>query len=118
VLPGLLGHLEAIIQLLEIPQPPTAHCNLRASASEVAQYIGAIYFDMQDYILVCSYYEVATKAAEEAESTTLQATSLGRKSSLFIYSDNSREAVLTLEKAQHIATDHCSATILAWLAAC
>jgi tetratricopeptide (TPR) repeat protein len=117
VLPGLLGHLEGVIRLLETPQSPMVYRHLRACASEVAQYIGALYFDIQDYISAHSYYEVATQAAEEAENTTLQATSLGRKSSLFIYSGNSHKAVLILEKAQKIAASRSSVTTLAWLAA-
>jgi len=117
VLPGLLGHLEAIIRLLESSQSPTSCRSLSASASEVAQYIGAIYFDMQNYIPACAYYVVATKSAEEAENATLQATSLGRKSSLFVYSGRPREAVPILERAQQIATHHSPAATLAWLAA-
>ena len=117
ILSGLLGHLDGFIQLLEIPQSPTVYRHLRASVSEVAQYIGAIYFDIQDYLSARSYYEVAMKAAEEAENRTLQATSLGRKSSLFIYSGNSQEAIFILEKAHQIATNHSPAPICAWLAA-
>lgn len=116
LLSGFLGHLETVTQLLRRSQPPTVHTRLCAIASEIAQHLGAIYFDMKVYVPAQEYYKVSIEAAQEANDYTLWAVGLGRMSSLPLYSDQPQEALPLLQEAQHLAAQHSTATIRAWLA--
>jgi transcriptional regulator with XRE-family HTH domain/tetratricopeptide (TPR) repeat protein len=116
LLSGFLGHLETVTQLLQISQPPTIHKRLCIIASEIAQYLGAILFDMKEYASARAYYHVSIEAAQEANDFTLWAVGLGRMSSLPIYSDLPQKALPHLRQAQELASQHCKATTRAWLA--
>lgn len=116
LLSGFLGHLETVTQLLRRSQPPTVHTRLCAIASEIAQHLGAIFFDMKVYVPAQEYYKVSIEAAQEANDYTLWAVGLGRMSSLPIYSNQPQEALPLLQEAQHLAAQHSTATIRAWLA--
>jgi transcriptional regulator with XRE-family HTH domain len=116
LLQGFLGHLETVTRLLHGSQSPIAHKRLCVVASEIAQFIGAIYFDMNDYITARAYYNVSIETAQEGGNHTLWATALGRMASLPTYSNYPREALPLLYEAQQVATDHSSASVLAWLA--
>lgn len=115
LLKGFLGHLETVEQLLRFANPPAVHNHLCAIASEIAQHIGAIYFDMSNYPLAKSYYKVSIEAAKEASNHALWAVGLGRMSSLPIYSNNPHEAIPLLQEAQEIAIRHSPPQINAWL---
>lgn len=115
-LKGFHGHLETVEQLLQYTQPPTVHKHLCTIASEIAQRIGAIYFDMNNYSVAMSYYKVSIEAAREADNHILWAVGLGRMSSLPIYSNNPHDAVPLLQEAQKVAVKHSPPQIAAWLA--
>jgi len=116
LLGGFKGHLETVEQLLRRPQSSATYKHLCSLASETAQYIGAIYFDMNDYSTAKAYYKVSIEAAKEAENHTLCAVGLGRMSSLPIYTDNPHEAIPLLREARRVARQHSPASICAWLA--
>jgi len=116
LLSGLQGHLETVTKLLQISQPPTIHQHLCIIASETAQYLGAIFFDMKDHPSARAYYHVSIEAAQEANDYSLWAVGLGRMSSLPIYSDLPQKALPHLRQAQDLASRHDVATTRAWLA--
>lgn len=116
LLSGFLGHLETVTKLLQISQPPTIHQRLCIIASEIAQYVGAIFFDMKDYPSARAYYHVSIEAAQEANDYSLWAVGLGRMSSLPIYSDLPQKALPHLRQAQDLASRNSAVTTRAWLA--
>jgi transcriptional regulator with XRE-family HTH domain len=116
LLKGFIGHLETVEQLMQCTHPPAVHTHLCAITSEIAQHIGAIYFDMSNYPLARSYYKVSIEAATEANNHTLCAVGLGRMSFLPIYSNNPHEAIPLLQEAQEVAMRHSPPQINAWLA--
>lgn len=116
LLKGFLGHFETVEHLLRYTQPPAVHIRLCAIASEIAQCIGAIYFDMSNYPLARSYYTVSIEAAREASNHILWVIGLGRMSSLPIYSNNPHEAIPLLQEARKVAVHHSPPQICAWLA--
>jgi transcriptional regulator with XRE-family HTH domain len=116
LLNSFLGHLETITQLLRYSQPPLIHKRLCSIASETAQYAGATLFDMNEYATARAYYKVSIDAAQEAEHYPLWAMGLGRMSSLPIYTDRAQDALPLLHKAQWLAAQHSTPTILSWLA--
>jgi len=79
---GFQGHLETVVQLLRCPQSTVSHKRLCAVSSEIAQRIGAINFDINDYSTARAYYKVSIEAAKESENYTLWAAGLGRMSFL------------------------------------
>lgn len=113
---GFLGHFETVTELLQYSQPSSTHHRLCSLASEIAQYIGATLFDMNEYATAQSYYSVSIEAAEEAENFALLAIGLGRMSSLPIYREKARHALPLLQKAQQVALQHSTFTIRSWLA--
>lgn len=116
LLSGFLGHLEMITQLLRYSQPSKLYKRLCSLASEVAQRIGSIFFDMHNYAPAHAYYTVAIKAAQEADNYALWAVGLGRMSSLPIYDGHPDQAIPHLQEAQYLAERNCSPMTRAWLA--
>lgn len=116
LLSGFLGHLEMITQLLRYSQPSKLYKRLCSLASEVAQRIGSIFFDMHNYTTAHAYYTVGIKAAQEADNYTLWAVGLGRMSSLPIYDGHPDQAIPHLQEAQYLAERNCSPMTRAWLA--
>ncbi|QBD76032.1 XRE family transcriptional regulator [Ktedonosporobacter rubrisoli] len=113
---GFLGHLGTVEQLLKHAYSPSVHVHLCSIVSEIAQCIGAIYFDMSNYSLAKPYYKVSIEAAREANNHILWVISLGRMSSLPIYNNKSHEAIPFLQEAQRVAIFHSSPQVKAWLA--
>ena len=116
LLNGFLGHLEMITQLLRYSQPSKLYKRLCSLASEVAQRIGSIFFDMHNYTTAHAYYTVGIKAAQEADNYTLWAVGLGHMSSLPIYDGHPDQAIPHLQEAQYLAERNCSPPTRAWLA--
>lgn len=116
LLSGFFGHFETITRLLQYSQPQAIHKRLCSATGEVAQYLGAILFDMNDYVTARAYYKVSIEAAQEANNFTLWAVGLGRMSSLSIYSGQPQEALPLLQEAQRLSAQHSTAIIRAWLA--
>ena len=116
LLPSFLVHLETVIQLLQNPQTFTTRKHLCTIASEIAQRIGAIYFDMNNFTAARAYYDVSLKAAQEGENTLLRAIGLGRISSLHIYRDHPEDALPLLQESCQIAIRYNSFLIIAWTA--
>jgi transcriptional regulator with XRE-family HTH domain len=113
---GFSGHLETVIQLLQSSQSPASRQRLCALAGEIAQRMGAIYFDMNNYETARKYYNASIETAREAEDYTLWAIGLVRMSSLPIYDKEPQNALPLLQAARQLAQSSGAPTTLAWIA--
>lgn len=112
---ALLGHFETIHQLLGSLQRNSAYQHLCAIASETAQCIGAVYFDMDDQTNALAYYKSSIVAAKEANNPLLWSTGLGRMSSVLISHGNCKGALPLLQEAEKFASAQNKPGLLAWL---
>ena len=80
LLSDALGQLQNVILLLENALLPTVHTRLCASASRIAQFVGALYFDIGNYTYSKRYRQMAILAAREAKHQELEAVAWGRLS--------------------------------------
>lgn len=117
LLHALSGLLETVIECLECPQSPATRKRLYIIASKVAQNIGAIYFDMNNYLAAQKYYDVSITTAQEAEDYALWAIGLVRMSSLPIYSKKPQEALPLLLSARRLAETYEMPAIFTWISA-
>jgi hypothetical protein len=65
------GHLLTITHLLQSTQPTAVQKRLCSVASNTAQILGEIYFDMNDIASADTYYELAAEAAQEVNNYAL-----------------------------------------------
>lgn len=115
ILNVFVNHLEMLQFLVKDQQSTYIYQQLCTLISEVAQFIGAIYFDMGSFSIAASYYKSSIITAKEGNNYTLMATGLGRMSSLPIYSHNFADALPLLQDAQQQAHKQNHKALLAWL---
>lgn len=114
LLNGVLGHFQTTVQMLRTtPATPTAD-RLCSLAGEIAQVIGQMLFDMQDYATAWTYYKFSLNAAEEATNEVLHTVGLARLSLLLAASGQYQRSIVLLQKAQQGAAQQ--ARIRCWLA--
>jgi transcriptional regulator with XRE-family HTH domain len=116
LLSSFWGHLQMILQLLKYPQLGAIRNRLYSIASESAQMIGEILFDMQEYQHSQNYYDFSIFAAKEAGNNALRAVGLGRLSFLPIYRDEPLQAYPLLEEAKQLLSSVSRPMISSWLA--
>jgi hypothetical protein len=97
---GVSGHLQTITQLLYEGQSAHLHCILCTLASETAQILGKILFDLCEFHLAWAYYSLSLKAAEEAKHTELWIVGMGRMALLLTANRQHHEALSILQEAQ------------------
>jgi tetratricopeptide (TPR) repeat protein/transcriptional regulator with XRE-family HTH domain len=100
VLSSITGHFQTVIHLLKRSHPTSVAQRLSSLASEAAQIIGKVLFDVHEYELAWSYYAFALQAAQSAQNRLLYAAGLGRMSLLAIRNDQPQEALSLLEYGQ------------------
>lgn len=116
LLGGASGHLYTITQLLRSSQPAALQKRLYSLASNAAQIVGEIYYDMDQLESAEAYYTLATETAREVDDPTLQATALGRKGFLFVYTGRYEKALPYFQKAFSLAGNTATGNCQSWLA--
>jgi tetratricopeptide (TPR) repeat protein len=102
-LDGVLGHFRTLVEFLRDSNSPTAHKQLCALTSDIAQLAGEIFFDKKDYNSAQSCYTYATSSAREAGHYDLWACALTRNAYLPIYSEEFQDALPLLQEARRVA---------------
>jgi len=102
-LKGALGHLKSLVQLLQEPHGSSAHRRLCALASDLAQLVGEIFFDLNDHGSAQSCYTFAVAAAREAGHYDLWACALARNGYLPVYEQEYQAALPLLREARRVA---------------
>lgn len=115
LLNGVLGHFQTTIQMLRTVPATAAHDRLCSLAGEIAQMIGQMLFDTQDYATAWTFYTFSLNAAQEASNEDLRAVGLGRQSLLLAASGQFPRSLWLLQKAQQ-NTSLSQTIIRSWLA--
>lgn len=115
MLSSVSGHLFAVTRLLQSSQPVAAQSRLCSIASNTAQIIGEIYFDMNDPKTADAYYTLAIEAAQEVDDRALWAIALGRKGFLSIYNGEFQKALPFFQEAYGLAEQTTTGKSKSWL---
>ena len=103
VLDGVLGQLKTLTGFLREPASHVVHKQICILASDLAQLVGEIWFDSNEYAVAQSCYSFAADAANEAEHFDLWACALVRHAFLSIYEKNYHDALPLLEQAKRLS---------------
>jgi transcriptional regulator with XRE-family HTH domain len=93
VLDGAQGHFKTLTAALQDAHADRVHKRLCAVASDLAQLIGEIYFDLRDYTAAQSCYTFAVAAARSGGHADLLACAYARNSYLPIYDESFADAL-------------------------
>lgn len=116
LLSSVSGHLMTIARLLKTTQPLAVQFRLCSVASNTAQILGEIYYDLDKIDDAKIYYRLAASAAEEVENRALKATALGREGFLPVYQGKPDEALPLLRAAYTLAEKSTTGVTKAWVA--
>jgi tetratricopeptide (TPR) repeat protein len=116
LLSSVLGHLFTVTQLLRSSQSLAAQNRLCGIASNTAQILGEIYFDMNELERAKTYYQLAMETAQEIDNHALKATALGREGFLQIYNHEYEKALPILREAFSLAENTATGKTKSWLA--
>lgn len=111
-----LEHFNRAVLLLENPMFPSVRARLCSGASEIAQLVGHLLFDMGDYAQARKYHKAAIIAAQEADNVALQAVAWARMSFTWTYSRDPQQALEYIQNARQFASS-VNTTVRAYLAA-
>ena len=103
VLDGALAQLKSLIQFLQVPYSTSTHKRLCSLASDLAQLVGEIFFDLNDHVSAQSCYTFAVASAREAGNYDLWACALARNSYLPLYEEEFQSAIPLLREAKRVA---------------
>jgi tetratricopeptide (TPR) repeat protein len=117
LLPGVVGHFQTIAGFLRSSLPTPIEQRLFSLASQQAQIVGEIYFDIHQFDQALSYLKVALQTAQRANNDSSYSVSLARVSLLFTYSNQPEEALPYLLAAHRPGTQPATMTTASWLAA-
>jgi hypothetical protein len=114
----LLEHYRRVTSWLGKPQPIAQRRRLCAVAAQLAGMAGNVSFDLHDPYKAQAYYDVAMKAAGEAEDDTLAAWVLANLSYLYAHRGAMKAALMAAQgAAARVAHSADVTTQHAWLAA-
>lgn len=116
LLSSVSGHLMTIARLLKTTQPLAVQFRLCSVASNTAQMLGEIYYDLDKIDDAKIYYRLAASAAEEVGNCALKATALGREGFLPVYQGKPDEAFPLLREASTLAEKSTTGITRAWIA--
>jgi tetratricopeptide (TPR) repeat protein len=116
LLPYALEDLQRLTMLLEGSFLPTVRTHLCTLTGTAAMLIGELYYDMRKYAQARTFQKLALTAAHEANNAALEAVAWGRNSFAWTYDDHPREALHSIQQAQHLAWS-VNGTVRTWLAA-
>ncbi len=117
LLPAVVGHFQTISGFLLSSLPTPIAQRLSSLASQQAQIVGEIYFDLHKFDKAFSYLKVALETAHRANNEACYSVSLARLSLLFTYSNQPQEALPYLLAANRPVTQNATITTKSWLAA-
>jgi tetratricopeptide (TPR) repeat protein len=118
MLDGVRKQLKMLVGLLRASHSASAHKQLSALASDLAQLSGEIFFDANDYDAAQSCYVFAAAAAKEAAAYDLWACALVRHAFLPIFDTQYEDALPLLRQAQYLAQHGDSSLVTRfWVAA-
>lgn len=112
----VLDDFTKVTTLLEGAHLPTARTRLCIIASEIAQLLGTLLFDMGNYTHSRHLKQVAISAAQEAGNQELESVAWGRLSMAWMYDNNLQEALESIQKARLLSLFHTNTATHAWLA--
>lgn len=115
LLSSVLGQLFTVTQLLRNSQPLAVQNRLCCIASNTAQILGEIYFDMNDKDIAKAYYQLAIETAQEVDNHALKAVALGRKGFLAIYNNEYEYALPALREAFSLAENTTTGKTKSWV---
>ncbi len=116
LLSSVSGHLFTVTQLLRSTQPLAIQNRLCCIASNTAQILGEIYFDINNSEIAEIYYTLAIEAAQEVDNHALRAIALGRKGFLSIYRGKYEKALPILQEAFSLAENTTTGKTKSWIA--
>lgn len=116
LLSSVSGHLMTVTRLLKVNQPTAAQFRLCSIASNTAQIIGEIHYDLDNIAEAKAYYQLAARAAEEIDNHSLRATALGREGFLPVYQGKPYDALPLLQEAYTLAEKNTTGKTKAWVA--
>lgn len=111
------GHLQSIIQFLHYSPLTLIEEQLYMIASQQAQIMCEIYFDMHEYQKAEIYAKFAIDAAQKANNPALYAVALARMSFLYTYNHQFKGAFSFLQVARRFAEQAPETTICCWITA-
>ncbi len=103
VLDGILGQFKTLTSFLKESHSASIHTGLAILASDLAQLVGEIFFDANEYGVAASCYTFAMATAKEASHHDLWACALVRNAFLSMYEQNYQDASLLLRQALQVA---------------
>jgi tetratricopeptide (TPR) repeat protein len=115
LLSSVTGHLMTVARLLKSTQPVAVQFRLCSVASNAAQILGEIYYDLDNIEEAKAYYRLGARAAEEVDNHPLQATALGREGFLPVYLGKPQEALPLLHEAENLADERVTGQTKAWI---
>lgn len=115
LLSSISGHLLTVTRLLQITQPVSIQKRLCSIASNTAQMIGEVYFDMNDLESADHYYTLAIEAARQADNPALWSIALGRQGFLSVYEGAFLGALPFFQHAYSLAENTTTGKSKSWL---
>lgn len=120
LLAGVQGHLQSVTHFLQSSLTTSLEQKLCEIASQQAQIMSEIYFDMHDYPKAETYSTFAIEIAQRANNPALYAVALARMSFLETYRHRFKEALALLHVARRYAeqaVDSIDSMAGCWIAA-
>ena len=117
LLKTVLEHLQHVASLLAGSLPPSTRIRLCALVCQLTQIAGWTLYEMRAFSQAQAYYEVALRAAHEAESVLLEAVTLVRMSRLLKYCAQEERILPTLQYAHHLLDHAGTSPTRSWIAA-
>jgi transcriptional regulator with XRE-family HTH domain len=114
---GVQGHLQSVIHFLQCSPLTAIEQQLCSIASQQAQIMSEIYFDMHDYRRAEVFSKLAIEAAQKANNPALYAVALARMTFLYTYNHQFKEALSILQVARRYAEESTEITVYCWIAA-
>jgi DNA-binding SARP family transcriptional activator len=109
-------HLQKILSFLDRSLLPGERLQLCAAASNTAQLIGHLLFDLNEYSHARAFQQAAIQGAQEAGNLGLEAVAWGRMSFTWTYSGQTNKALPCIQRARFLAAEKTTTTVQAYLA--
>lgn len=110
-----VGHLHLVLQLLQSSSSLSTSISLHTLASETAQMVGVLLFDMGYSDAARSCYRFSLHLADEVQNDSLAAAALGRLSIVSAAQNAYTQTLPLLQLAQQLALQPKAYTLATWL---
>ncbi|MBA2680736.1 MAG: helix-turn-helix transcriptional regulator [Ktedonobacteraceae bacterium] len=115
LMPGMVGHLQTITQMLNSSLLPSIRKRICVIAGKLAMSLGGMNLDLKTLPAALGYYQVALNAAHESEDQSFLHVALGRLGFFYMYANEPHNTVLLLEEASHVRREHIDPSFQIWL---